>query len=161
VADGPRQEQHGRGRRGAGAGDRQGDVQDLPRDDEGRQASAFFSGSLSVNTAPPPSRSVTSTVPPWSSAIRATIARPKPEPPGFEEKNGRKIFSRSAGATPAPRSPTDSLTSRGPRVPRGRPRREGRGGRTVSPPPRCAAGSRWRAAGGARSRRPPRRGRRP
>ena len=42
-------------------------------------------GRRSVNTAPPPGRVDTSTVPPCSSAMRATIASPKPEPPGLDE----------------------------------------------------------------------------
>ncbi len=115
-------------------------------------------GSRSVNTAPPPGRSETSTVPPCSSAMRATIASPNPEPPGFEEKNGRKIFSRSAGATPAPRSPTDKRDlARAAAAPERDGVRQGPLRRPGSPRRRCAADSRWPAAGARRTRRPRRR----
>ena len=46
---------------------------------------AHARGSLSEKTAPPPGRSSTATVPPWSCAMRATIARPSPDPFGLDE----------------------------------------------------------------------------
>ena len=43
-----------------------------------------------MKTAPPPDRFEASTSPPKASAIRFTIARPMPVPPGFVEKKGEK-----------------------------------------------------------------------
>ena len=40
------------------------------------------SGSVTVATVPPPSRSVSSIVPPWDSTIQRAIASPSPVPDG-------------------------------------------------------------------------------
>ena len=65
--------------------------------------------SCSTNTAPPRSRGSAHTEPPCAAAISATIASPRPEPPGWApwpRWKRSKIASRSASGTPGPRSST-------------------------------------------------------
>ena len=72
-----------------------------------------LAGRRTTKRAPPPSASLSSTVPPWPSATARTIARPRPLPgrgspspsPWAKRSNTR---SRSSGGTPGPRSETSS-----------------------------------------------------
>src|SRR5687768_1283207 len=86
---------------------------------------ALRAGRKILNAAPPSRARSTQTMPPASSTVRATIARPSPVPfPGsFVVKNGSNTRSRSASATPGPSSATKSSA---PSVPGGRSRRRGR-----------------------------------
>ncbi len=79
-----------RPRRGAGARARQGVLQVVRRDpSEGAPARAGAvddaAGTRKMKREPPPGRASTSTVPPCRSAMRATMARPKPAPSDFVE----------------------------------------------------------------------------
>src|SRR5262249_31100249 len=66
-------------------------------------------GKASVKRAPPPGLSVTLTLPPCTRMISATMARPRPAPSFFSpapRQNRLKMFARSPGRTPPPRSAT-------------------------------------------------------
>ena len=66
-----------------------------------------------VNTAPPAGPFAAAKVPPWASAIRETMASPKPVPACLVVKNGSKIRGRSASDSPGPLSATLSSMASG------------------------------------------------
>src|SRR6266850_168651 len=76
-----------------------------------RDCAMVTAGKETRTRVPRPGALSTLTSPPWRSTIFLTMAMPRPVPEGFVVKNGRKIFSRSSGAMPAPLSMT-STTAR-------------------------------------------------
>src|SRR5262249_29716785 len=98
VPDRARSKQHRSSRRGARSRARPRNVQDDVGRSSGRPAGPSRAAPVSdpcpdgpandsrkVKRAPPPGRAFTSTVPPCNSAIRLTIANPKPAPTGLVE----------------------------------------------------------------------------
>src|SRR5437867_2170959 len=88
-------------------------------------------GRKTVKAAPPSGRFAALRVPPWASTKRCEMGRPRPVPPARRVKNGSKMRSRSAGASPGPSSATVRLT------PRGGPSRARAATRTVAPRGEC------------------------
>src|SRR5262249_26116814 len=77
--------------------------------DAGAHATAP-TGSLTVNRAPPPTRSPTSIVPPCASTIWRATASPRPVPRGRVVKKGSKMRPRISLGMPGPSSETASST---------------------------------------------------
>ena len=79
-------------------------------------AQTCASGRLTVNEAPPPGASPTTTVPWWAATTCATIASPRPAPPtpraraSSSRVKRSKTRVRSAAGTPGPSSRTTSTT---------------------------------------------------
>ena len=67
-------------------------------------------GSMIRNDVPPPSRASHAIEPPCASTICRVIARPRPVPSPFVEKNGSKMRERTSSGMPAPRSSTPTTT---------------------------------------------------
>src|SRR5262245_2345641 len=81
-------------------------------DDEDLALHAVAWGNDSTKHVPSPSWTLTVMVPPWSSMMRRTIARPSPVPPAFEVTNGSKTRGRIAAGIPPPVSRTSTSTKR-------------------------------------------------
>src|SRR5262249_2648390 len=78
----------------------------LHHQNRGFHRPSSLNGTNTRNTLPDPGSVSTAIVPPCSSTILETIARPRPTPLDFVVKKGLKILSLSLAAIPDPRSIT-------------------------------------------------------